>query len=118
MQKHQGIKRVLDYVVMTLSAATYGIAIGLFLDPNMLAPGGVAGISIIISHLTHVQTGTLVLLMNIPIFLFGLWKFGFRFTLRPAGEPAKAEKRPVCGFPFPCRSFVLLAFERGERISL
>lgn len=66
---------------MTLSAATYGIAIGLFQDPNMLAPGGVAGISIIISHLTHIQTGTLVLLMNVPIFLFGLWKFGFRFMI-------------------------------------
>ncbi len=81
MKKHHGVKRVLDYVVMTLSAATYGIAIGLFQDPNMLAPGGVAGISIIISHLTHIQTGTLVLLMNIPIFLFGLWKFGFRFMI-------------------------------------
>ncbi len=81
MKKHHGVKRVLDYVVMTLSAATYGIAIGLFQDPNMLAPGGVAGISIIISHLTHIQTGTLVLLMNVPIFLFGLWKFGFRFMI-------------------------------------
>jgi len=81
LKKHHGVKRVLDYVVMTLSAATYGIAIGLFQDPNMLAPGGVAGISIIISHLTHIQTGTLVLLMNVPIFLFGLWKFGFRFMI-------------------------------------
>lgn len=40
------------------------------------------------------------------------------FSLRPAGQPAEAEKRPVCGFPLPCRSLVLLALERGERIAL
>ena len=28
----------------------YAAGIGLFLDPNMLAPGGVVGISVILSH--------------------------------------------------------------------
>ena len=75
------VRRALDYVVMTLAAAVYGIAVGLFLDPNMLAPGGVAGISIILHHIMKVETGTLVLILNIPIFLFGLWKFGIRFMI-------------------------------------
>ena len=75
------LKRVADYVVMTLAAAVYGIAIGLFLDPNMLAPGGVAGIAIILNRIVHLETGTLILIMNIPIFLFGLWKFGIRFMI-------------------------------------
>ena len=79
--KHHGIRRALDYVVMTLSAAVYGMAVGLFLDPNMLAPGGVAGLAIILNRVVHVETGTLVLIMNIPIFLFGLWKFGIRFMI-------------------------------------
>ncbi|MBP5282729.1 MAG: YitT family protein [Lachnospiraceae bacterium] len=74
-------KRLVDYCIMTLSAAVYGIAIGLFLDPNMLAPGGVAGIAIILNRVVHVETGTLILIMNIPIFLFGLWKFGIRFMV-------------------------------------
>ena len=81
IRKHHGAMRIVDYIVMTLSAAVYGIAIGLFLDPNMLAPGGVAGLAIILNRVVHVETGTLILLMNVPIFLFGLWKFGIRFMI-------------------------------------
>ena len=72
---------MLDYVVMTLAAAVYGISIGLFLDPNMLATGGVAGTAIILNRVVHLETGTLILIMNVPIFLFGLWKFGVRFMI-------------------------------------
>ena len=80
-KEHRGIKRVADYLVMTLSAAVYGMAVGLFLDPNKLAPGGVSGIAIILHHVFHVETGTLVLLMNIPIFIFGVWKLGIRIMI-------------------------------------
>ncbi len=75
------LKRVGDYVVMTLAAAVYGIAIGLFLDPNSLAPGGIAGTAVILNRLLPLETGTLVLIMNVPIFLFGLWQFGIRFMV-------------------------------------
>lgn len=80
-KEHRGIKRVADYFVMTLSAAVYGMAVGLFLDPNKLAPGGISGIAIILHHMFNVETGTLVLLMNIPIFLFGVWKLGIRIMI-------------------------------------
>lgn len=79
--KHRGIRRVADYLIMTLSSAIYGMAVGLFLDPNMLAPGGVSGIAIILNRVVKVETGTLVFLMNIPIFLFGVWKFGIRMMI-------------------------------------
>lgn len=80
-KEHRGIKRVVDYFVMTLSAAVYGMAVGLFLDPNKLAPGGISGIAIILHHVFRVETGTLVLLMNIPIFIFGVWKLGIRIMI-------------------------------------
>ncbi len=79
--RHKGWRRVLDYGVMTVAAAIYGIAIGLFLDPNRLAPGGVAGTAVILNRLLPLATGTLILIMNVPIFLFGLWKFGLRFMI-------------------------------------
>ena len=78
---HRGVKRIVDYLVMTLAAATYGMAVGLFQDPNMLAPGGISGIAIILNRVVGVETGTLVLIMNIPIFLFGVWKFGIRMMI-------------------------------------
>lgn len=64
---------------LTVGALIYAAAISLFLDPNSLAPGGVSGISIILSKVTPLETGTLVLLINIPIMLAGAWKFGLKF---------------------------------------
>ena len=75
------MKRVADYIVMIFSAAVYGMAVGLFLDPNMLAPGGVSGIAIILNRVVGVKTGTLMLLINIPIFIFGVWKLGIRMMI-------------------------------------
>lgn len=74
-------QKVKRFFMMTIGAALYAAAIGLFLDPNALAPGGVTGISIILSRLIPVETGTLILLFNIPILILGTWKFGFRFIV-------------------------------------
>ncbi len=59
----------------------YAAGIGLFLDPNMLAPGGVVGISVILSHSLAGDTGTWYFLLNIPIIILGWWKFGGRFII-------------------------------------
>lgn len=59
----------------------YAAGIGLFLDPNMLAPGGVVGISVILSHSLDGDTGTWYFLLNIPIIILGWWKFGGRFII-------------------------------------
>ena len=59
----------------------YAAGIGLFLDPNMLAPGGVVGISVILSHSLGGDTGTWYFLLNIPIIILGWWKFGGRFII-------------------------------------
>ena len=59
----------------------YASGIGLFLDPNKLAPGGVVGLSVILSHSLGGETGTWYFLLNIPIILLGWWKFGGRFII-------------------------------------
>ena len=69
------------YLVITLGAMVYGAGISLFIDPNNLAPGGVSGLAIIISRLLPVETGTLILLLNIPIMILGIWKFGMKFIV-------------------------------------
>lgn len=74
-------RRILEYLLMTFSCLCYAAAISLFLDPNNLAPGGVSGISIILNRLIPIGVGNLILLINIPILLLGLWKFGFKLIL-------------------------------------
>jgi uncharacterized membrane-anchored protein YitT (DUF2179 family) len=71
-----GIKK---FILITLGALIYSAAISLFLDPNNLAPGGVSGVAILISRFINIPTGTLNLMLNVPIIILGLWKFGFKF---------------------------------------
>lgn len=81
IEKKTPLRRVWDYLLMTVATAIYSAGVSLFLDPNSLAPGGVTGISVILNRLTGLETGTWILLLNIPILAVGMWKFGFRFIL-------------------------------------
>lgn len=81
-EKKKSVRQVVkNYLLITISCVIYSVAVSLFLDPNSLAPGGVTGIAIILNRLIPVETGTLILLINIPILLLGTWKFGIRFSL-------------------------------------
>ncbi len=73
------IKRAGKYGMMTVATFIYAVAISLFLDPNNIAPGGITGVSILINRFIPIPVGTMNLLLNVPIVLLGLWKFGFKF---------------------------------------
>lgn len=79
LEKKTMKQQVWDYLVITVASLIYGVAVSLFLDPNSLAPGGVTGIAIILNRLTGLETGTWILIINIPILILGAWKFGLRF---------------------------------------
>lgn len=70
-----------DYFIITIAGFFYALAISQFLDPNDIAPGGVSGLSMVINRLTAIETGTLIMLINLPILGLGLYKFGFRFLI-------------------------------------
>ena len=74
-------QRVLDFIIISAASVTYGMGVSLFIDPNNMAPGGVTGLSIILSRVVPLETGTLILVINIPIIILGIWKFGFRFII-------------------------------------
>lgn len=63
----------------TVGAVLYAVSIGFFLDPSHLSAGGVTGIAQIVSQYLPIGTGTLSLLMNVPIMFLGMWKFGVKF---------------------------------------
>lgn len=81
IEKKTPVRHAMDYLLMTIGAVIYAAGISLFLDPNSLAPGGVTGISIILNRITGLETGTWILLLNIPIFILGARRFGARFIL-------------------------------------
>ncbi len=82
LEKKKSVKKILmNYVLITLSCFVYAVAISLFLDPNNLAPGGITGIAIILNRIFEINTGLLIFIINIPILLLGMWRFGFRFII-------------------------------------
>lgn len=75
------IKGIKNYALISVASVIYAVAISVFLNPNDIAPGGITGVAILISRFTNIPVGTLNLILNIPIVLLGLWKFGFRFII-------------------------------------
>ena len=69
------------YAIITAAAFVYAVGVSLFTDPNNMAPGGVTGIAIILSRILPIGTGTFIMLLNIPILIFGVWKFGIALTV-------------------------------------
>ena len=63
-----------NYILIVLASALYALAFNWCFVPNGIAFGGVTGIAQIINAvLPWVPVGTLVIVMNIPLFLLG-WK--------------------------------------------
>lgn len=80
MDKKRAIRHAIyKFLMTTFGAVLYAAGIGLFLDPMYLSAGGVAGISQILSEFLPISTGTLILVLNVPILLLGVWKFGVKF---------------------------------------
>ena len=68
---------------ITMASLLYAVGVGVFLNPNNLAPGGVSGIAIILKKIFPVLPGVgmLILIINIPIMIVGWKKFGPRFII-------------------------------------
>lgn len=75
-------KVLFEYILMTIGTILYSAGIALFLDPNSLAPGGISGISIILSKYIPVDTGSIIFVLNIPIIILGFLKLGRKVMWR------------------------------------
>ena len=74
-------KRLKEYLIITFAALIYGVGTSLLVDPNNLAPGGMTGLAIVLNRLVGIGTGMWFLILNIPILLIAIMKFGIRFTV-------------------------------------
>ena len=76
-----GLYMVKKYLVITVACIIYGAGISLFVDPNHMAPGGFTGLAVILSKILPLETGTIYFLLNIPVIVLGVWKFGWKFAI-------------------------------------
>ncbi|MHB8157305.1 MAG: YitT family protein [Desulfocucumaceae bacterium] len=76
------LKMIFEIAGVTLGAVLTALGLDIFLIPNKIAAGGVSGIATVIHYLLHVPVGATMLVLNIPLFLMGVYRLGLRFGFR------------------------------------
>lgn len=69
-----------EYILMFTGTFLAALAYACFFVPYDIAPGGVGGLSVILSKYVPLKVGMLTLILNIPIFIFALKQLGVRFV--------------------------------------
>ena len=83
MKKESVREQVRSYVIITLACVLYALSFNWFYAPNDFTVGGFTGISQIINFFVPVlPIGTMVIVLNVPLFVVGLKKFGFAFLVK------------------------------------
>ena len=80
--KSKVIKTVKEYGIITLGIVIAALSISLFLVPHSIVSGGATGVAIIINRLTGFPVGVTVLLINVPLFIFGTVFLGNGFGVK------------------------------------
>lgn len=77
------IKKLVIEIIGTVAGAfIMAVGISLFLLPNQLSSGGISGIATITYYLLNIPMGTMILLINVPLFLFSIYKIGKSFFVK------------------------------------
>ncbi len=81
--KNDKFKQILKEMIETiLGALIMAAGVSLFLLPNQLSSGGIAGVATIFYYLLNIPMGTVIIAINIPLFLFSMYKVGKMFFLK------------------------------------
>lgn len=83
MKKLQIAPRALikNLILMLGGSLIYAIGFTYILLPNAVPTGGIGGISMIINRFTNLPIGTLIIVLNIPLFLLAWKKLGIKFMI-------------------------------------
>lgn len=71
-----------DYLIILIGAVIYALSVVIFTSPNNIAPGGLTGIATMLNYLFSLPIGTFILIMNVPLFVWGYLVFGKGFLTK------------------------------------
>lgn len=71
-----------DLILIIIGCILAALGTACFLLPDQLSSGGFSGIATIFYYLFNIQMGTTILLLNIPLFIWGYFKLGWKFILK------------------------------------
>jgi uncharacterized membrane-anchored protein YitT (DUF2179 family) len=76
------IKETRRYFFMVIACFLYALSLQMFLIPNKIVGGGVSGAASLIEIVTTLPAGLFIVIINIPILIFGFKLMGWKFILR------------------------------------
>ena len=80
--KQKVIKKIKRYIFMIIGCVFYALSLRMFLDPCMITGGGVSGAALFLEYLTKIPASVFILIINIPISIFGFKLMGWKFSIR------------------------------------
>ena len=78
----KGRALAMDLAKVTIGTLIMALGIELFLLPNQLSTGGFSGIATIGFYVTGIPVGTLILILNAPLFLIAFFRVGKEFFIK------------------------------------
>ncbi|KJS14521.1 MAG: membrane protein [Peptococcaceae bacterium BRH_c4b] len=72
----------IEFIGVTAGVLLTTLGLDLFLIPNKIAAGGVSGIAIVVHYLAGAPVGMTMLVLNVPLFLMGIYRLGLKFGFR------------------------------------
>lgn len=75
-------KAIINSIYVLIGVVLITISINCFFLKLKIAPGGVSGLATVIYYLTNISVGTIVFVLNIPLFIAGFLSFGKRFSVK------------------------------------
>lgn len=97
-------KNLLEFLFLLIAGCINATGVGIFLAPSKILDGGISGTSILLAFLTPVPTSFFIFFINLPFFVLGYKRLGFRFILRSL-------------FAIAVYSIIMLFFENRSPIS-
>jgi len=84
MKFRKVLKILLEYTGIAAGAAIAAVGINIFLFPYKIAPGGITGLATVLYYVfnNYLPLGVLILLLNLPLFIWGIIRLGWKFMLR------------------------------------
>lgn len=76
------ISYVKQYGAISFGILLGAIGLNMFLIPNRIAAGGLSGLATILYHMAGWPVGVVMLVVNIPLLLYGLYLFGRGYIVR------------------------------------
>ena len=75
-------RKFIEYIYIILGSFITALSIVFFLSPAKIAAGGVSGIAILLFYTLNLDSGIMIFVLSLPIFILGTRVFGPKFGIK------------------------------------